>query len=60
MSARRAGAAVFGAIVGAWIGRAAFKWILGVPDGWQLPLIAVTALVGAIVCATAESEARAG
>lgn len=51
MASRTIGAALFGAVVGAWVGRALFKWILDV-DG-IVPIVAV-ALAGAIVCAVAE------
>jgi hypothetical protein len=59
MTARTVGAILFGAFVGAWIGRAAFKWILDLPGDWPLALIAVTAAIGALVCYAGELESRA-
>jgi uncharacterized membrane protein YeaQ/YmgE (transglycosylase-associated protein family) len=53
MTARKAAAGLFGAFVGAWLGRAAF-----VPGEWQIVLIAATAIVGAVICVTAEEESR--
>jgi uncharacterized membrane protein YeaQ/YmgE (transglycosylase-associated protein family) len=58
MTARKAAAGLFGAFVGAWLGRAAFKWVLDVPGEWQIVLIAATAIVGAVICVTAEEESR--
>jgi uncharacterized membrane protein YeaQ/YmgE (transglycosylase-associated protein family) len=60
MTGRKAGAGLFGAFVGAWLGRAAFKWILDVPGEWQIVLIAATAIVGAVIGVAAEAEASAG
>ena len=56
MTARTAGAGLFGAFVGAWIGRAAFKWILDLPWEWPLVLTVVTALIGAAICVAGEYE----
>jgi hypothetical protein len=33
---RLIGSALFGAFVGAWLGRAAFVWILDVPRTWEI------------------------
>jgi hypothetical protein len=48
MTARIAGAGLFGAFVGAWLGRAAFKWILDV-DWWIVATVAC-AVTGAAIC----------
>jgi hypothetical protein len=50
MTARKLGAGLFGAFVGAWLGRAAFKWILDLPGEWPLVLSAASALIGAAIC----------
>lgn len=56
MTARTAGAVLFGAFAGAWIGRAAFKWILDLPGDWPLVLSGVCAAIGALVCFAGEQE----
>jgi hypothetical protein len=58
VSSRTAGAAVFGALVGAWIGRAIFAWILDVPRTGEIVAMVVLAAVGALVCAAGEIEER--
>jgi hypothetical protein len=59
MTARKLGAGLFGAFVGAWLGRAAFKWILDLPGEWPLVLSAASALIGAAICIAGEHEAHA-
>ena len=56
MSLRTIGGIVFCALVGAWIARAIFVWILDVPDVWEGIAIGAFALVGAIVGVAAEAE----
>jgi uncharacterized membrane protein YeaQ/YmgE (transglycosylase-associated protein family) len=58
MTARKAGAGLFGAFVGAWIGRAAFKWILDLPGDWPVVLSIATALIGAAICVAGEQETQ--
>jgi hypothetical protein len=60
MTGRRIGAAVFGAVVGGWIGRALFRWILDVDGSLQLVLILGAALAGAVVCLLGEGGTRRG
>jgi uncharacterized membrane protein YeaQ/YmgE (transglycosylase-associated protein family) len=59
MTARKAAAGLFGAFVGAWLGRAAFKWILDLPGDWWLAATAVCAVIGAAVAVAGEHEAQA-
>jgi hypothetical protein len=56
MSSRTAGAALFGALVGAWIGRALFKWILGVEGLTLVAAIVAVAVVGGVICFAAEQQ----
>jgi ABC-type transporter Mla maintaining outer membrane lipid asymmetry permease subunit MlaE len=49
MTTRMAGAVIFGAFVGAWIGRALFKWILDVSGTSLLVLVLATAAAGAVL-----------
>jgi hypothetical protein len=44
-----AGAVIFGAFLGGWIGRALFKWILGVSGTSLLVLIVATAAAGGVL-----------
>jgi hypothetical protein len=53
---RTIGAAIFGAVVGAWIGRALFKWILDVEGPTLIAAVAATAVISAIVCGVAERQ----
>jgi hypothetical protein len=55
MNGKTAGAFVFGAIVGAWLGRALFKWILDVEGTTLIVAVAGVALAGALVCALGEA-----
>jgi hypothetical protein len=56
MAARRIGAGLFGAFVGAWLSRAAFKWILGLDGTLLIVLIVAGAAVGAAVCVAGAIE----
>ena len=60
MSGKVLGAGVFGALGGAWIGRAIFKWVLDVEGTLLLVLILSTAALGVLVCVlgTLEEEKR--
>jgi hypothetical protein len=54
MTARKLGAGLFGAFVGAWLGRAASKWILDL-DWWIVATVACAAL-GAAICVAGARE----
>jgi uncharacterized membrane protein YeaQ/YmgE (transglycosylase-associated protein family) len=54
MTARIAATGLFGAFVGGWLGRAAFKWVLDV-DWWLVATVAC-ALIGAALCVAGERE----
>jgi hypothetical protein len=54
MAARTIGAGFFGVFVGAWLGRALFKWILDLEGTLLIVLIVATAAVGAAVCVASE------
>jgi len=56
LSARSAGAALFGLFVGAWIGRAIFVWVLDVGRTWEIAGVVAVALVGAVLCIAGEAE----
>jgi uncharacterized membrane protein YeaQ/YmgE (transglycosylase-associated protein family) len=56
MTARKAAAGLFGAFVGAWLARAAFKWILDV-DWWLVATVA-GAVIGAAISVAGEHEAQ--
>jgi hypothetical protein len=56
MNARILGAAVFGAIAGAWLGRAVFKWLLDVGGTLQLILILAVGALGLVLGVAAELE----
>jgi hypothetical protein len=58
MTHRTAGAFVFGALVGGWIARAVFKWILDLPGTWTTVLIVAAAAGAGLVCAVGEIEER--
>jgi hypothetical protein len=58
MNARILGAAVFGGIAGAWLGRALFKWVLDVGGTLQLVLILVVAALGLVLGVASELERR--
>jgi hypothetical protein len=58
MTARMAGAIIFGAIAGAWISRALFKWILGVSGTALLVLILATAAAGGVLGVAATLQER--
>ena len=49
MTARMAGAVIFGAFVGAWLGRAVFKWVLDVSGTSLLVLVLATAAAGGVL-----------
>ena len=53
-----AGAVVLGAFVGGWIGRALFKWILGVSGTSLLVLIVATAAAGGVLGVAGALEER--
>jgi uncharacterized membrane protein YeaQ/YmgE (transglycosylase-associated protein family) len=53
---RTIGAAIFGAVVGAWLGRALFKWILDLEGATLIAAVAATAVVAAAVCGVAERQ----
>jgi uncharacterized membrane protein YeaQ/YmgE (transglycosylase-associated protein family) len=46
-------AAVFGAVIGAFIGRAVFKWILDLEGTALIAAIVAVAVTGAVICAAA-------
>jgi hypothetical protein len=58
ISAKTAAAALFGAFIGAWIGRAVFVWMLDVRHAWEIVAMLGLGLVGAIVCVAGEVEER--
>ena len=58
MAARRISAGLFGAFVGAWLSRAAFKWILDLDGTLLIALIVAGAAVGAAVCVAGEIESE--
>jgi hypothetical protein len=58
MVARMAGAVIFGAFVGGWIGRALFKWILGVSGTSLLVMILATAAAGGVLGVAGALEGR--
>ncbi len=60
MTARMAGAVIFGALVGGWIGRALFKWILDVSGTSLLVLILATAAAGGVLGAAGALQERRG
>jgi hypothetical protein len=49
MTTRMAGAVIFGAFVGGWIGRAVFKWALDVSGTSLLVLILASAAAGGVL-----------
>jgi hypothetical protein len=55
MSERTIGAAIFGAVAGAWIGRALIKWVLDVEGTEQIAAIVAVAVVSAVICGAAEA-----
>jgi hypothetical protein len=57
MTAGKAAAGLFGAFLGAWLGRAAFKWIIDVD--WWLAATVACAVLGAAICVAGEHEAQA-
>ena len=59
MNARMGAAVLFGLFVGGWIGRAVFRWILDVPDPWQIAAIVACAIAGAVIGVAGEREERA-
>ncbi len=59
MSARSGGAAVFGLLVGTWLGRALFDWVLDIGAPWEGILIAGVAVVAAVVLAAVDAADRA-
>lgn len=56
MTSRLLGAALFGAFVGGWIGRAIFKWLLDVDMPLQLVLILAMAALGVVIGVAGELE----
>jgi hypothetical protein len=54
MAARRIKAGLFGTCAGAWLSRAAFKWLLDFEGTLLIVLIVAGAAVGAAVCVAAE------
>jgi hypothetical protein len=56
MASRRIGAGLFGAFVGAWLSRAAFKWILGLEGTLLIALIVAGAVAGAALCVAGAIE----
>ena len=58
MTGRRISAGLFGAFVGAWLSRAAFKWILDLEGTLLIALVVAGAAVGAVVCVAEEIEAE--
>jgi hypothetical protein len=61
LTARTLGSALFGAFVGAWLGRAAFVWILDVPRTWEIVAVAGLGLLGLVLGLTgAVQEQRNG
>jgi hypothetical protein len=53
LTTRTLGSALFGAFVGAWLGRAAFVWILDVPRTWEIVAVAGLGLLGLTLGVTA-------
>ncbi len=58
MTARMAGAIIFGALVGAWMGRAVFKWVLDVSGTSLLVLVLTTAAASAVLGVAGALEER--
>jgi hypothetical protein len=58
MAARMAGAVIFGAFVGGWIGRALFKWILGMSGTSLLVLVLASAAAGSVLGVAGALEER--
>jgi hypothetical protein len=58
MTARMAGAVIFGALVGAWMGRAVFKWVLDVSGTSLLVLVLATSAAGAVLGVAGALEER--
>jgi hypothetical protein len=58
MTARMAGAVIFGALVGAWMGRAVFKWVLDVSRTSLLVLVLATSAAGAVLGVAGALEER--
>jgi hypothetical protein len=58
MAARMAGAVIFGAFAGGWIGRAVFKWALGMSGTSLLVLIVATAAAGGVLGVAGALEER--
>ena len=56
MTARTVGTTLFGALVGAWIGRAIFVWILDIARTWEIVAIVTCAVVGALLFAAGALE----
>ena len=56
MTSRTLVAGAVGAFAGAWIGRAAFHWILGFDGAGYLVPVAVLAVAGAVIGVAAERE----
>lgn len=59
MTARTLGAGFFGAFIGAWLSRAAFKWVLDLPGDWPTVLVVVGAIAGAVIGVAGEREQQA-
>jgi len=53
-----AGAIIFGAIVGAWLARALFKWVLDMSGTSLLVLILATAAAGGVLGVAATLQER--
>ena len=53
LTTRILGSALFGAFVGAWLGRAAFVWILDVPRTWEIVAVVGLGVLGLVLGATA-------
>ena len=58
ITARRLGAALFGAFVGGWLGRALFRWLLDLERTTELVLIVASAALGAVVCVAGAVQAE--
>ena len=58
MTARTAGSALFGAFVGAWIGRAIFVWILDASRTWEIVGMVTLGVVGLLLCLAGALEER--
>lgn len=58
MSARIVGGFVFGAIVAGWIGRALFKWALGMTGTQLAVLMVATAAAGGVLGIAGALEER--